>query len=230
MAILCPTPRDRMVDSASRPYFLWDSDVTLERFQEHLRTGTEAVRVHLVAKLMRQAKPDDVFEFVRLGEITRLWPLVGPRLGRTREFWTWWLQVWGVLGHGGPGALAPVAESVPVIEPPVELPLEGHRVRVDTAHEILVDKLCALVQRSEVRDLFDVQQLLAHGGDLRRAVADAPRKDGGFSPLTLAWLLEQLAVGELGRAEGWSDDRLRGLEDFRQQLLRQLKDWSRPEA
>lgn len=219
MSILSPTPRDRMVDAAGRPYFLWDSDLTLERFQELLGTETDEVRAHLIAKLMRQAKPDDVFEFVRLGEIVRLWALVQPRLGRTREFWAWWLGIWGARSEPGP-----------VIENPVELPLEGHRVRVDTAHEILVDKLCALVQRSEVRDLFDVQQRIAHGGDVRRALADAPRKDGGFSPLTLAWLLEQLAVEELGRAEGWSDERLRGLEDFRQQLLRQLKDWSRPEA
>jgi hypothetical protein len=97
MSFLCPTPRDRMLDASGRPYFLWDTDITLERFEELLREGPEEVRVHMLAKLMRQAKPDDVFLFVRLEDIRRLWSKVERKLGRTREFWTWWMERWGVL-------------------------------------------------------------------------------------------------------------------------------------
>lgn len=96
MSILAPTPRDRMVDAEGRPYFLWDTDMTLSRFEELLRGDDEEVRAYLVAKLMRQAKPDDVFCFVGLDDVARLWPDIERRLGRTREFWAWWMDRWGV--------------------------------------------------------------------------------------------------------------------------------------
>jgi len=100
MSVLCPTPPDRMVDAHGRPYFLWDTDMTLIRFKELLQAGEDEVRAHLVAKLMRQAKPDDVFTFVELREIGKLWPQLERKLGRTREFWTWWMERWGVLSDG----------------------------------------------------------------------------------------------------------------------------------
>ena len=79
-----------------------------------------------------------------------------------------------------------VADPVPAVEEPVELTLEGVAILVDSAHEILVNKLCTLLERSELRDLLDVRVLLEGGGDLRRALREAPSKDLGFSPLTLA--------------------------------------------
>jgi len=95
-----------------------------------------------------------------------------------------------------------VAESVPFIEAPVEL-LPG--IHVDTPHEILVNKLCALLSRSESRDLVDVAALLEAGGDLQRAIEDASAKDGGFSPLTLAWVLQSLDSAGDSRLESIRD-------------------------
>ena len=66
MSVLAPTPPDRMVDSAGRPYFLWDDDMTLEVFCANLRDPDREVRAYFIGKLMRQAKPDDVFSFVTL--------------------------------------------------------------------------------------------------------------------------------------------------------------------
>ena len=83
-----------------------------------------------------------------------------------------------------------VAEPVGALEPPQFRSVLGATVRIDSAHEILVNKLCTLIERAELRDLADVQALVDAGGDLARALEDAPRKDGGFSPLTLAWVLE----------------------------------------
>jgi hypothetical protein len=100
MSLLCPTPRERMVDASGRPYFLWDSEMTLERFREVLRDPDGRVRAYYVGKLMRQAKPDDVFEFVTLAEIGALWPELERYLGRTREFWTWLLAEWKVIARG----------------------------------------------------------------------------------------------------------------------------------
>jgi hypothetical protein len=121
-----------------------------------------------------------------------------------------------------------VADPVPTIEQPVEVDLEGTIIQVDTAHEILVNKLCALLGRSEIRDLVDVRALLLHGLDLKRALDDAPRKDGGFSPLTLAWVLRQQPLHAMASATAIAGDVAAELVRFRDELVRQLLDVARP--
>ncbi len=83
-----------MVDGQGRPYFLWDADMTLLRFEELLRDPDPEVRGYVVGKLMRQAKPDDVFAFVDLDTIRQLWPIALRHLGPKRAFWTWLLDGW----------------------------------------------------------------------------------------------------------------------------------------
>jgi hypothetical protein len=94
MSRLNPTPRDRLCDAQGRPYFLWDMDMTLERFEELLHHGDLTAQAWLTGKLMRQAKPDDVFEFVTLRRIRELWPELQRHLGRSKPFWTWLLEEW----------------------------------------------------------------------------------------------------------------------------------------
>lgn len=94
-AMLFPTPRDKMLDQAGRPYFLWDCDMTLEEFMRRLREENEEGRAYLIGKLMRQAKPDDVFTFVTVPEIVVLWPKLRRYLGRQHPFWLWLLGYWG---------------------------------------------------------------------------------------------------------------------------------------
>jgi hypothetical protein len=97
--MLNPTPARLLVDREGRPYFLWDSDMTLDVFRRGLQDPDAAVRAYLIGKLMRQAKPDDVFSFVTPREIRQLWPLLERYLGKTRGFWTWLFKEWEVLGH-----------------------------------------------------------------------------------------------------------------------------------
>jgi len=100
MALLNPTPPNRMVDARGRPYFLWDADMTLDQFRAGLRDPDPEVRAYLVAKLMRQAKPDDVFLFVRLADIVELWPRLERFLGRSAAMWRWLLERWRGSDHG----------------------------------------------------------------------------------------------------------------------------------
>jgi hypothetical protein len=86
-----------MVDAKGRPYFLWDEDTTLDVFRRRLADPDPEVRAYYLGKLMRQAKPDDVFTFATLGTIRDLFPLVARYLGRTREFWVWVLDRWKVV-------------------------------------------------------------------------------------------------------------------------------------
>jgi len=99
MSLLNPTPLDRLVDARRRPYFLWDVEMTLEEFEEALRDPDPEVRAYLVGKLMRQAKPDDVFTFVSVGEIEQLWSRLERYLGQTRPFWRWLLGTWKAQGR-----------------------------------------------------------------------------------------------------------------------------------
>lgn len=97
--MLSYTPWERLADPQDRPYFLWDCDLTLSRFREGLADPDPEVRAYLIGKLMRQAKPDDVFLFVRPREIRDLWPRLTRYLGRTREFWSWLFETWEGQGR-----------------------------------------------------------------------------------------------------------------------------------
>ncbi|MCA8970418.1 MAG: nucleotidyl transferase AbiEii/AbiGii toxin family protein [Planctomycetes bacterium] len=114
-----------------------------------------------------------------------------------------------------------IAEPVPSIEAPNNVGLGNVTIQVDTVHELLVNKLCSLLHRSELRDLVDIQALVDHGGDLDRAVRDAPSKDAGFSPLTLGYAISGWNVAEAARAGGL-EDRATELERFRDELLRRV--------
>ena len=92
--MLAPTSRELLLDPQGRPYFLWDLDIDLAAFERLLRHPDPEVRAYFVGKLMRQAKPDDVFQFVTRATIRELWPRVQRYLGRSREFWTWLLEAW----------------------------------------------------------------------------------------------------------------------------------------
>ena len=69
--------------------------MTLDDFTRRLRESGREGRAYLVGKLMRQAKPDDVFTFVTIEEIVELWPTLERYLGRQRPFWRWLLDYWG---------------------------------------------------------------------------------------------------------------------------------------
>ena len=122
-----------------------------------------------------------------------------------------------------------VADPMPVVTEPTDQAVGDRRILVDAPHELLVAKLSALLGRSELRDLEDVRALLGAGGDLGRAMADAPRKDAGFSTLTLAWVLEQFPVEALARALGRSSDEAEQLGRFREELVREVLSASKPE-
>lgn len=108
-------------------------------------------------------------------------------------------------------------------------PLGGVSIQIDTAHQILVNKLCALLSRSELRDLVDVRALLDAGGDLSRALADCPMQDAGFSPLTLSWVLGQLPIESLASRLGWPSDRAEALVRFRDQLVDRILAEAKPD-
>ncbi len=94
-------------------------------------------------------------------------------------------------------------------------------VRIDPPREIAANKVCALLSRSEIRDLVDLRALLQLGCGLEQALEDAAVKDRGADAATLGWILDQLAIGPDARIPGDVDPG--ELDRFRQVLVTRLR-------
>ena len=68
--------------------------MTLAELEQRLASDDPQERAYLIGKIMRQAKPDDVLQFVSPQELADLWPMLEKYLGQTREFWSWLLEEW----------------------------------------------------------------------------------------------------------------------------------------
>lgn len=75
-------------------------------------------------------------------------------------------------------------------------------IRVDPAEEIMANKLCALLARSEVRDLVDLRALEAAGLALEEALRGGAQKDRALTPGQLAWVLSEIRIGDDARLPG----------------------------
>ena len=82
----------------SRPYFLWDEDVSVGELRQVLRGGSEYERVRLVAKMLREARDIDVWEFMTPAEVAEILPKLGRRLGRRAAFWRFLIDGWRADG------------------------------------------------------------------------------------------------------------------------------------
>ena len=107
---------------------------------------------------------------------------------------------------------------------PVKREING--IRLDSPEEILANKLCALLSRSEIRDLIDVQTLENAGFSLENAFQVAAKKDSGLSPAQLAWVLNQISFGN--DAQLPSDISVDELRDYLSDLINRLKKFAFP--
>lgn len=123
-----------------------------------------------------------------------------------------------------------VVDPTPVAEAAQPFAVGNATILVETPHQLLVNKLCALLSRSELRDLIDVRVLIESGLDLTRALADCPGQDAGFSPLTFAWSARALPIRRLAAAQGWSDAEIDALDRFRDGLVARVIADSQPDS
>lgn len=82
-------PDDRKV-----PYFLWDRNVTGGELRFALANPSHPQRTALLRILLREARPDEVWNFVTPELVEQEWALISPGLGRRRPFWQWLLTAW----------------------------------------------------------------------------------------------------------------------------------------
>lgn len=81
-------------DPDARPYFLWDESVTVAELRHHLASGDRRERGLWMARVMREARYQDVWKLLRLRDVVADFQAIEPHLGRMRAFWCWLLDGW----------------------------------------------------------------------------------------------------------------------------------------
>lgn len=100
-------------------------------------------------------------------------------------------------------------------------------IRVDPPEEILANKLCALLSRSELKDLVDVRALEGAGYSMESGLHGAAQKDGGLTPGQLAWVLSQVTIGDDAQIPGGGSTR--ELRAYLSDLVARLTRWALPD-
>lgn len=81
-------------EEAKRPYFFWDESTTIAKLRETLRGEDLFLQHYYTAKIMREARYEDVWKFVSLDEVRQRWGSLRTILGRRRGFWEFLFSVW----------------------------------------------------------------------------------------------------------------------------------------
>lgn len=82
------------VDRNERPYFLWDVPISEADLRARLRHTDADTRAQWSARVMREARYEDVFQYLTLEDILRDWKDIQRHLGRMRGFWEYLLNGW----------------------------------------------------------------------------------------------------------------------------------------
>ena len=81
-------------DPDARPYFLWDQEITYAELRQRLASADPDERALWMARVMREARYQDVWKLLRLCDVLPLLPRIEKHLGRTRAFWQWLIEGW----------------------------------------------------------------------------------------------------------------------------------------
>ena len=70
-------------------------------------------------------------------------------------------------------------------------------IKVDSLHEIFVNKITTLISRCEIKDLVDLYFLEQEGMRIEEHFEEARQKDGGLDPAMISSILNSIQVTEL---------------------------------
>lgn len=68
--------------------------MTVEQLRQRLSHASRSERTRLLAKILREARDTDVWQFTSPREILQNWNDISRQLGRRREFWTFLIEFW----------------------------------------------------------------------------------------------------------------------------------------
>jgi hypothetical protein len=83
-----------MTRDDARPYFLWDTRMTAGELRQRLREAEETERILWMARILREARYQDVWAFLSLEDVLSHWEQLRGQLGRMTGFWEFLLREW----------------------------------------------------------------------------------------------------------------------------------------
>ncbi len=90
----CVRPLASDLSDESRPWFFWDEDLSVAELRALLADERHPRWVELAAKVMREARDDQVWRFLPVHRVGARYGELRPRLGRRSTFWDYLLDAW----------------------------------------------------------------------------------------------------------------------------------------
>lgn len=81
------------------PYFAWDRCLTVADIRQQLAHATGPARLRLASWILREAKTEDVWQFMTPQEVAASLSKLLPFLGKRRAFWQYLIGAWRELGR-----------------------------------------------------------------------------------------------------------------------------------
>ena len=82
-----------------RPTFLWDRELDPDAFRAAVNDPADEHHDAWLALLLREARPDEVWDWTTPAHVSQHLERLAPRLGRRGDFWIWLFEGWRRLGH-----------------------------------------------------------------------------------------------------------------------------------
>jgi len=79
--------------------FAWDRPESAASLRARLAEANPTEWLNIVAWIMREARVDQVWEFLTLRQVAEIFPRVSPMLGRRKSLWEYVLRVAHELGR-----------------------------------------------------------------------------------------------------------------------------------
>lgn len=77
-----------------QPYFVWDVPMTVAELRRLVAHPDPKVRSRWMARVMREARYQDVWRFLRLTDILESYQRIRVHLGRSRRLWDFLIEGW----------------------------------------------------------------------------------------------------------------------------------------
>ena len=81
-------------DKTDRPDFLWDESLTQSDLRQILEAGNEEERIYYTAKILREARFEEVWDYISPAFLSSNWEKLRGQLGRRKGFWEFFYLAW----------------------------------------------------------------------------------------------------------------------------------------
>jgi hypothetical protein len=89
----------------SRPYFIWDYDISEDELRQMLRSDNEVERIWAISRIVQYARFADIWKYLAVEDIVKSFDKIWFRQPYFKELWAYALGVWGYPpdGDNAPG-------------------------------------------------------------------------------------------------------------------------------